>query len=141
MSNRVLCKAASDRLMTIGQRHPEAHLSHSAYHTGLSTCEIIKLLGDRVDAIAEIIRLRSDDMETEAGRIIPMTKELWGTLKNVRIYLEVRGYQVAPVFIYKTRHTGSIRRALEVACWEARITDEGYSFFAMPSCATFSELT
>lgn len=77
--------------MTVGQKHPKPILL-LAYHTGMGECAIIKLLWDRVDAITEIIRLRSDDRETEAGRIISLTKELWGTLENDTIYLEARGH-------------------------------------------------
>jgi integrase len=120
--DRVLSREEFDNLMAAAPTHLRPILL-TAYHTGMRKSEILRLTWDRVDLKACVIRLRPEDTKTEEGRIIPLTKELSETLKNVTIYLDAAGHQVPYVFTYAGKGIRSVRRAFETACREAGITD------------------
>ena len=120
--DRVLNREEFDHLMAAAPTHLRPILL-TAYYTGMRKSEILKLRWDRVDLRAGEIRLRPEETKTEEGRIIPMTKELSETLKNVTIYLDAAGHRVPYVFTYAGKCLGSVRRAFETTCRQAGITD------------------
>ena len=120
--DRVFSSSEFQALMNVAPAHLKAILL-TAYHTGLRRSEILGLTWDRVDLKASVIRLRPEDTKTREGRTIPLTKELSGTLRNVTIYLDASGQRVPYVFTYAGRKIGSVRRAFETACREARISN------------------
>ncbi len=86
----LLCAGIPDRLLREDCRAPVKHADETGwwtngYNIGMRKSEILKLMRDRVDLKTSIIRLRLENTNTEARRVIPLTKELSVTLKKVTI--------------------------------------------------------
>lgn len=120
--DRVLGREGFDQLLGVAPTHLRPILV-MAYHTGMQESESLRLTWDRVDLKAEVIRLPPEDTKTQDWRIIPLTKGLSETLKNATIYLDKAGQRVPSVFTYAGKPIGSVRRAFDIACREAGITD------------------
>jgi integrase len=103
--------------------HCPAHLKpivKLAYHTGMRQREIVCLSWSRVDLKEVFIRLRPEDTKTEAGRLVPLTKELVSMLQSMRQGLPMPHLRV---FTCAGRSVESIKRAFETAVRKAGIED------------------
>jgi integrase len=120
--DRVLSREEFDRLMAAAPMHLKPILL-TAHHTGMRKGEILNLTWDRVDVKAGVMRLRPEDTKTQEGRLVPMTKELSETLRNVTIYLDAAGHRVPYVFTYAGKRIGSVRRAFETTCRKAGLAN------------------
>ncbi len=108
------------------QKHSAPHLQAMnlcAYQTGMRLGEILGLTWDRVDFKLGFIQLRAEDTKTDEGRIIPLTPELTGLLKNL---YKVRYLQEDHVFLVKGRSVSSVQTAFNAACRRADI--HGFRF-------------
>jgi integrase len=79
-----------------------AHRRHSwltAHHTSLGWGEILNLTWDHVDFEVGVSCLRPEGTKARAVRPIPLTKELFDTLRTATIYLDESGRRVPYVFI------------------------------------------
>jgi len=103
------------------QQHSAPHIQAMnvcAYQTGMRLGEILHLTWERVDFKTGFIQLRAEDTKTDEARIIPLTPELTGLLKNL---YKVRYLQEHHVFLVKGRSVSSIQTAFNAACRRANI--------------------
>jgi integrase len=103
------------------QQHSAPHLQAMnvcAYQTGMRLGEILHLTWERVDFKMGFIQLRAEDTKTDEARIIPLTPELTGLLKNL---YKVRYLQEEHVFLVKGQSVSSIQTAFNGACRRAGI--------------------
>jgi len=103
------------------QQHSAPHIQAMnvcAYQTGMRLGEILHLTWERVDFKMGFIKLRAEDTKTDEARIIPLTPELTGLLKNL---YKVRYLQEDHVFLVKGQSVSSIQTAFNAACRRASI--------------------
>jgi len=108
------------------QAHSAPHLQAvnlMAYQTGMRLGEILHLTWDRVDLKAQVIRLKAEDTKTNEGRLVPLTSELTGLLKDL---YKVRYLGEDHVFLVKGHSVNSIKTAFNAACRRANI--QGFHF-------------
>jgi integrase len=103
------------------QHHSAPHIQAMnlcAYQTAMRLGEILHLTWERVDFKMGFIQLRAEDTKTDDARIIPLTPELTGLLKNL---YKVRYLQEDHVFLVKGQSVSSIQTAFNGACQRAGI--------------------
>ncbi len=115
--DRVLSEEEYRRLLAACPEHlkPVVKL---AYHTGMRQGEILGLTWGQVDWKEGFIRLGPRDTKTEAGRLVPLTSELVELFKAMP-----RGLPHTPVFLYKGRQVGEMKRSFATAVRKAGLED------------------
>ena len=127
--DRVLTKEEWERLVEGAAPHIQPILL-IAYQFGMRLGEILKLTWDRVDLEAGFIKLGTRDTKTGNSRLVPMTPEIKGTLKELS---KVKRLLTNRVFLYKGRPVGEIKTAVKTAIKRAGIHD--FRFHDLRHCA------
>ena len=120
--DRVLEPEEFTRLQAHSAPHLQA-INLMAYQTGMRRGEILHLTWDRVDFKANVIRLQALDTKTNEGRLVPLTPELTGLLKDL---YKVRYLIEDHVFLVKGQSVNSIQTAFNGACDRAKV--DGFHF-------------
>ena len=120
--DRVLTPQEFDALQAHSSPHIQA-INTTAYLTGMRRGEMLNLTWDRVDLKNGLIKLRPEDTKTREGRLIPLTQELTGLLREL---YKVRYLNEPRVFLVKGKSVASIKTAFNAACRRAKI--EGFKF-------------
>jgi len=117
--DRVLEPGEFDRLQAHSALHLQA-INLCAYQTGMRLGEILGLTWDRVDFQSGLIHLQAVDTKTDDARLIPLTHELAGLLKDL---YKVRYLDEQKVFLVNGRSVGPVKTAFNGACRRAGIEE------------------
>ena len=85
--------------------------------------EILHLKWDRVDRKSNVIRLQTEDIKTNKGRLVPFTPELTALLRDL---YKTRYLGADYVFLLKGQSVSSIKTAFNGDCDRAKI--QGFHF-------------
>ena len=94
-----------------------------AYQTGTRTSEILNLTWNRVDLKGGLVRLKAEDTKTDDARLVPLTADLTGLLKDL---YKVHYLQESHVFLVNGKSVHSIKTAFKAACRRAKL--QGFRF-------------
>lgn len=115
--DRVLSEEEFHRLLAACPEHlkPVVKL---AYYTGMRQGEILNLTWGQVNLKEGFIRLTPRNTKTAEGRLVPLTNELIEMLKA-----RPKGLPHTPVFTYKGRSVGEMKRSFATAVKRAGLED------------------
>ena len=86
------------------------------YHTGMREGEILKLTWSKVDMKKRIIRLEAADTKDREKRSIPISSELYSTIKDIP-----KAVHDNHVFLFRGKPIADIRTGLRLACKNAGV--------------------
>ena len=118
--SRILSREEFDRLLLCSPAHLQGLLI-TGFYTGMRLGEILNLTWDRVDLKDRVIRLEAGDTKDREPRVIPIGREPYDLLANIRGRIRRAG-DGSHVFLYKGKPIKSIKTALRHACDKAGIT-------------------
>lgn len=104
-------------------KRPAQRVLIALYETAMRPNEPIKLSWDRVDEKSDLIRLTASDVKEKAPRSVPISPTLQEVLRELREEQRKVANISNRVFTRNGRPMKSIRKAFELACKQAKISD------------------